>query len=273
MQRSQKIAFMSVVLVWFLSTQQVSAEAPPKGVLAPRPGGYVFVDCPGVFDALSDEGITVEFWFYLAFMPEDWRERWVLLSRPGSYTFLIRGRRTQDDGWPFDDPEGSVNFSCQPLDRGGTNGPMRNPLNRWRHYAFQFKVTTNGLNTSTSFAMFFDGITAGKGGGSKSKAYLPDDVLFIGGRPGYGSLKGWIDEVRISDSWRYTSGTVFEPERRFRKDEHTLALWHFDEGPWAHQYEDSSGNEYTLFGGETLQIIDQRKGLATTWGRLKDMER
>jgi len=272
MQRSEKIAFVSIVLVWLLSNQQVSAEAPPEGVLAPRPEGYVFVDCPDVFDALNDEGITVEFWFYLTDMPEDWRDRWMLLSKPGSYSFLIRGRRTESAGWPFDDPEGSVNFSCRTLGSGETNGPMDDLLHRWRHYAFGIKVATDGFNTSQNSADFFDGITAGRGGGSGTNAYRPDDLLFIGGRPGYGSLKGWIDEIRISRLWRYAPGIAFNPERRFREDEHTLALWHFDEGPWAHQYEDSSGNGYTLFGGGTLPV-DQRKRLVTAWGRLKGIER
>ncbi len=249
MRTNVKIAFISAVLMWFLPIHQVYAEVPPRGVLAPRPGGYVFADYPHVFDALNDEGITVEFWFYLTDMPEDWRDRCVLLSKPGSYSVLIRGRRTEGTGWPFDDPEGSVNFSFRTLGTGEINGPRENLLHRWHHYAFEIKVATNGFSTSQNSADFHDGIGRGTSYGFSSDAYRPDDVLFIGGRPEDGSLKGWIDEIRISDIWRYIPGTVFEPERRFRDDEHTLALWHFDECPWAREYADASGNGYTLFGG------------------------
>ena len=50
---------------------------------------------------------------------------------------------------------------------------------------------------------------------------------------------GIIDEVRISNVARYTED--FTPERRFEPDEHTLALYHFDEGE-GETLVDSSGN-------------------------------
>lgn len=272
MRRSLEIAFISIVLICRLPIQQVSAEVPPGGVLAPQAGGYVFVKCPGVFDALNDEGITVEFWFYLTDAPEDWRDRWVLLSKPGSYSFYIRGPRTGPDWWPINDPAGTVNFYCRTLSGGGAEGSMQNPLQCWHHFAFQFRVTKFDAGTSEQRATFFDGMTSSKGSGYESRVYLPDDLLFIGGRPGYGSLKGWIDEVRISSIWRYTPGEIFKPERESSRDQYTLALWHFNEGDWARQYEDSSGNGYTLLGGGTM-LVDRKNRLITAWGSLKDSER
>ena len=50
---------------------------------------------------------------------------------------------------------------------------------------------------------------------------------------------GIIDEVRISDIARYTED--FSPQKRFKPDEHTMALYHFDEGK-GDLLHDSSGN-------------------------------
>ena len=59
---------------------------------------------------------------------------------------------------------------------------------------------------------------------------LPDP-LFIGGKNGFNSMKGWIDEIRITKGWRYdTNKKTINPSRRFLMEENTLALWHFDEG-------------------------------------------
>ncbi len=52
-------------------------------------------------------------------------------------------------------------------------------------------------------------------------------------------FKGLIDEVRVSNKARYDKD--FTPEKRFEPDEHTLALYHFDEGQ-GDVLVDSSGN-------------------------------
>ena len=54
-------------------------------------------------------------------------------------------------------------------------------------------------------------------------------------------FQGTIDEMRISNVARYTEG--FTPQDRFETDEHTLALYHFDEGT-GDVLKDSSGNNH-----------------------------
>lgn len=46
----------------------------------------------------------------------------------------------------------------------------------------------------------------------------------------YPSYSGWIDEVHLSNSLRYTS-TFTPPSTPFTADSNTMALYHFDEGP------------------------------------------
>ncbi len=55
----------------------------------------------------------------------------------------------------------------------------------------------------------------------------------------FGGMTGTMDEVRFSNSARYTS--EFIPQPRFEPDEHTVALWHFDEGHGLTAF-DASGN-------------------------------
>jgi hypothetical protein len=46
----------------------------------------------------------------------------------------------------------------------------------------------------------------------------------------YPSYSGWLDEVRLSNTLRYTSNFT-RPSAPFTSDASTLALYHFDEGP------------------------------------------
>ena len=85
-----------------------------------------------------------------------------------------------------------------------------------------------------------DGEVDGPGGDAsyrdgRGTGYEDDPFLVIGAEkhdagPAYPSYSGWIDEVRLSDVVRYTSG--FEPPSApFTSDGNTVALYHLDEGP------------------------------------------
>ncbi len=61
-----------------------------------------------------------------------------------------------------------------------------------------------------------------------------------------GPVGGGIDELRISDIARYNEN--FVPSTvPFSCDEHTLALWHFDEAEGATEFHDSCGIDNVLF--------------------------
>lgn len=87
-----------------------------------------------------------------------------------------------------------------------------------------------------------------------------------------GPFNGVIDEVRISSTQRYTDQYV--PPERLAADEHTVALYHFDEGQGT-VLKDSSGNGHhgiihgatwgRIDEGETAQAEEQRDRQATQW--------
>ena len=72
-------------------------------------------------------------------------------------------------------------------------------------------------------------------------------------------FNGIIDEVRISNIARYTED--FTPEHRFEPDEHTMALYHFDEGS-GDVLHDSSGNGHDgkIVGAKWVKV-DEGEGV------------
>ncbi|HZX48608.1 MAG TPA: LamG domain-containing protein, partial [Nitrospirota bacterium] len=117
-------------------------------------------------------------------------------------------------------------------------------LNQWNHVAGifdasaqQFEISINGILSSSpvSFtASTFCSDTAQHfevGGFYNSSNY---------------TFEGKINEVRVSDTIRYTSG--FTPVGYFTSDANTKGLWHFDESAGSTSFSDSSGNGNTLTG-------------------------
>ena len=95
---------------------------------------------------------------------------------------------------------------------------------------------------------------------------------------------GEIDAIRFSNIARYDLPAErgihpFDPPHRFESDEHTLALWNFDERAGADRFRDASGNDNTLIGmnGATtsgaLAVNPTKTSLTTTWGQLKAKSR
>ncbi|RKU28957.1 hypothetical protein C6499_09495 [Candidatus Poribacteria bacterium] len=95
---------------------------------------------------------------------------------------------------------------------------------------------------------------------------------------------GEIDAIRFSNIARYDcaaqGNNPFDPPPRFLNDEHTLALWDFNDKEGATRFEDTSGNGKTLIGmngatviggegiGGNLEIRPDTS-LTTTWGQVK----
>lgn len=111
--------------------------------------------------------------------------------------------------------------------------------NRWHHIAVT-RSSATGL-----MRIFIDGkIDASATGPAGNVSYRngratsypnSDPYLVLGAEkhdagPGYPSYSGYMDELRISKSIRYTARFT-RPTTPFAADANTVALYHFDEGP------------------------------------------
>lgn len=280
--------------VWAFALPNAFAQpgGVPADVLKLQPGGYVYADYPGVFDDVEGDGITVEAWIYLTDKPEDGDHalsspgQWIIFAKPGSYYVSISGMHVPQRGAIL--PEGStwLNFGIgvQPDAlgwtwdaRGESIPPEFYPHSRWVHVAYQ--IVEN--NDEAHAYHYFEGVLISQSGPVEPMGRTPAPFL-IGGTPVvnftegsewgrlYESMQGYVDEVRVSKGFRFGTewGKRMQPERKFRADGKTVALWRFGEGPEATLYRDSSGNGYTLFPGGSLSVQPRGK-LTTTWGALK----
>ena len=95
---------------------------------------------------------------------------------------------------------------------------------------------------------------------------------------------GEIDAIRFSNVARYDLPAKrgvepFDPPHRFESDEHTLALWNFDEPAGADRFRDASGNGKTLIGmngavtSGALAVNPTNTSFTTTWGQIKSRSR
>jgi hypothetical protein len=108
----------------------------------------------------------------------------------------------------------------------------------WHHIA----VTRN--ETSGLMRIYVDGVLDKEGSGATGNISYrndrapssPDDpYLVIGAEkhdvgPQYPSFDGWVDELRLSNSIRYSINFT-RPSAPFTTDANTMALYHFDAGP------------------------------------------
>ena len=103
----------------------------------------------------------------------------------------------------------------------------------WHHIA--------GTLDGSNIGLWFDGVLAASGSTSTDWSGNTKD-LHLGGDPASEGLNGTIDEVRISNTARYTSN--FSPATSFTSDGNTVALWHLNDGSGT-SAADSSGNGHT----------------------------
>jgi hypothetical protein len=108
---------------------------------------------------------------------------------------------------------------------------------KWAHVALVF----DGRKAS----LFIDGRLQAEENTSAAATHNAHP-LYIGADPDHRGkpisfFVGHIDEVRLSDMARYKG--PFTPAKVFKRDKHTVALFHFDR-PYGSAYLDDSGRGY-----------------------------
>ena len=288
--------FMSCFLLLslcFLATETFAVEIPPS----PAGGGWFQIYAPGDFAFAADHrdfdinlqknGFTIEAWIYVTrpIKPFVWAENpaeqklqdlWVVFEKAGSYRlFILSNHRARFLLWG---PGFTHTFSFP---------GHRLQVNQWHYLAVMFAEDYYQLVVDNRLlgSLYLNG----KGLQDLNNT---DGVFSIGGgkEPLNGNIdKRWlwnpfpaglIDEVRISNIIRYPKdeinanewNDVIEiPKVPYEKDEHTIALWHFDfEKLGDSRWSDASGNGHHLrYKGDYLGVQPQNR-LTTMWGKLKE---
>ena len=286
-------AILGAILVFmflpFYSIAKDALRSPAGGeavdLRGVKHGYYYAVDANDCFDnEFLKNGMTIEFWFYPARQTER-GEVWRLISKSSLYWLNMRhfylapennnGQEAESmqlskDGsaWGFWDLTGEGDYDPE-----------------WHHIVYQGRL----FGSTFHRRVYQDAVLIQVGSSSNSRrVYDTDTPLQVGGAPESakagvhdGSMQysvadvttfdGLIDEMRISGVERYKQsvmGGKIDVKNRFQADEHTVALWHFDEGPRSLVYQDDSGNGHSLFAAGELGV-DPRNSTPILWGMIK----
>ncbi|MDE0042866.1 MAG: hypothetical protein OXT74_12580 [Candidatus Poribacteria bacterium] len=119
MRTMSLIGILFLMCLFIVQHGDVQADPVPRNVLELRPGGYVYADYPGVFEA-SEDGITIELWAYFTNTPKD-EEMWLIFARPGSYFVTLTGEGVGYVGVADAEDKGStfLGFGVEKFDKRG----------------------------------------------------------------------------------------------------------------------------------------------------------
>ena len=289
MKNLRKLPIFACLFLFVFISMRAEAVPPPS----PAGGNYLALD--GV-----DDHAILDFETFGLLMPKgtgEWTfEAWIYPTTPPDENMhavvLSQQVKMNIVNHPHD---GFLKLSSEAyLDVGGENPPnaiialairglgmiVEFPLNQWHHIAFQTEEKQTTLIVNELVRVSRGGMTLAP---DISHARHPqnftiggfgEEIEFWNGNF-WGHFAGYIDEVRVSRVARYDiTKWDFTPQKKFKNDAKTVALWHFDESEGVQKFLDTSDNAYHLVGkngakiGGTLSVEAEGK-LTTTWGRLK----
>ena len=255
----------TLICIFLMTLIQLSARALPPP--SPAGGGMLRLDEKHDYVATTEawfpdkqfKGLTAEAWIYFEEPPEH-GTFWSIIGQEGRFNLVILNNGNTTLGtWGYaEGAAGSLTF-----------GGFTLPTKEWIHVTAIYDAGAGmGFN--------------GKGGNwccPRGHLIKTNKPLRIGGIISQDKnrshfigdnvkVRGYIDEVRISNVVRYVGPEWEVPKGRFGVDKHTISLWHFDEAPGAKRFKDTSGNSHDLWRDGVLAVKAQGK-LTTTWGKLK----
>lgn len=196
-------------------------------------------------------------------------EAWVYPTGVGAYIIIVNKENSYEMGLN----QGVLSYAIS-AGNWAWWGQGNVELETWSHVA----VTYNGTET----VGWINGQEANSVKDNSANISTTNEPFNIGWRPydTHYPFVGIIDEVRISDTVRYTEDFDV-PNEQFVSDEHTAALYHLDEGA-GDTTDDASGNgnDAELIGDpiwveSTAPIafaVEPDKKLTTVWGKVKAMK-
>ncbi|MDE0481581.1 MAG: LamG domain-containing protein [Candidatus Poribacteria bacterium] len=256
----QQLVTCIILLTWILLSANAVPPSPAGGRMLRLDETHDFVGTSEAwFPDEQFEGLTAEAWIYFEEPPE-FGTFWTIIGQEGRFGLVLYGGNKDTLGtWGY----------AEGADHGLSAGGDSLPTRKWVHVVALYDASAG------------DGVN-GKGGNAccpGGHLIRSDKPLRIGGIVAQNvnkshfkgenlKLRGYIDEVRISNIVRYKGPEWKVPKGKFRIDEHTISLWHFDEAPWSGRFKDETENGYDLWRSGAMPVEAQSK-LTTTSGKLK----
>ena len=289
-----RLIVLSAVLLLSLLAMPVVSFEPSGGVLSlDGEDDYAilpFAEHGHIFPE-GTHAFTVEIWFYPKTEPKE-KDRDLILNQQVSIGLLAREKcilgQNQLCSYRHAYLAGDTAHGL-----AGTDSPIQK--DQWNYIAIIFKngtlchATNNRISQGWRLARV-DRVSLNirrpervqdfvVGGYGEDKFVAPNGGLLYQ----VSSFQGEIDAIRFSNIARYDCAAQghnpFDPSPRFLNDEHTLALWDFNDKEGADRFEDTSGNGKTLIGMNGATVIDgdgignleirPDTSLTTTWGQVK----
>jgi hypothetical protein len=171
---------------------------------------------------------SVDFWFY-------WENDGNFVSRKSFFT--TGGPEIDVPSYLFFvDPDGHLAMYDNAGHGCGENLARRWTKNTWYHIYWGRNASTGTCYFSVNGIVTTSHSAPGFFGGASSGIWFGTGI--------YGKINGIFDEIRLSDTVRWT-GNFTLPTAEHATDIYTQALWHLNEGLGA-AGEDSTGNGYML---------------------------
>ena len=251
----------SLFLITFIPL--IATALPPR---SPAGGGMLRLDETHNFVATVEawfpnrqfKGLTAEAWVYFEEPPVH-GTFWSVIGQEGRFNLVIHSNDASLGAWGY--AEGAAGSL--------TVGGFLLPEKKWMHVTAIYDASAGmGLNGKGGNWCCPRGHLIKSGKPLRIGGIIfqdPERSRFVGSNV---KLHGYIDEVRISNVVRYVGPEWEVPKGKFKVDEHTISLWHFDEAPGINFFKDASGNGYDLWRSGVWAVEAQGK-LTTTWGQLK----
>ena len=241
-----------------LALSLVAAAAFAAPVAAVPFSRALLLDCVDDYASVADsasldlgdqdgEDFTLEAFFYVPDQSSDAAQ--IIAWKQYAYALFVNFNDASDDVVLF------RFWSCPSSFCQNDLYKSTNLANGWHHVAAVFDNEWSGTNDRA--AIYLDGAELASTTAFEMTPgmHASTNVLSIGGAMLASWFDGWLDEVRFSDTVRY-SGAYTVPTAAFSNDASTRALWHFDEAPCSTSFTDSSGNGNTASGQNGAQTGD-----------------
>jgi len=145
-------------------------------------------------------------------------ECWIRLANVSGEKYVFRMHNSSDT---FSYVMGVINDKIYVYSGGTTAGTISLSANTWHHLAWS-------RDAANALRLYVDGVYDAA---RTVTTDLTDAKLYIGGFSNTLGVNGHLDEIRISNTARYTTtGSFSVPTGAFTNDSDTLCLLHFEEG-------------------------------------------